>query len=371
MKCAQFPGMYAFSDGYDAYCGVAISAGATVTCKPNADTASDLQKTCMDSSFDITCPKNNNAKTTMPFMKSKAVKCKACAGDGQAITDLNPQKGKYTVSLKWGRNMVNNAGTGTFFQKFSTWKVLMVDDYGRSYGEAGTATAGNNGEVDVKTTESSCCNPTEYQLNIKGSWATGATRFMIVPAVRNMNNTIIYHLPMGIMSNAFTDKETGSVTEHTGKLVIAVSDPAGFLKLPNRFEIMTNTLASSTGFPREYFHIHAITLGRRLAELDENLRRMAAHGGGLSVDYKVSIPDTYTGEKFSAKSIDTTKLSSNLVAHAQAAGMTNFKVTGVEVKAITTETVSGETTVTGGASPMAGVSSLIAVAMMLAGLHML
>jgi len=298
-----------------------------------------------------------------------AVKCKACAGDGQDVTDLNPVKDKYTVSLKWGRNMVNNAGTGTFFRKFDTWSVLMVDDYGRIYGEAGTAEAGNNGQSDVKSSESSCCNPTEYQLNIRGSWATGATRFMIVPAVRGSANKISYHLPMGIMSKAFTDKETGSVTEHTGKLVITVSDPKGFLKLANRFEIMTGILALSSGMPVEYFHIHKMGTGRRLTEFDTNLRRMAA--GGLTVDYKVSIPDTYTGEKFSAKSIDTAKVTTHLVAAAQAAGMTDFKVTSVEVKPVTTETVTGETTVTGGASPTAGVSSLIAVAMLLAGQQLL
>jgi len=348
-----------------------MSAGTTVTCKPNMETASDLQKTCMDSSFDISCPKNNNDKTTLPFLKAAAVKCKACAGDGQDVTDLDPVKGKYTVSLKWGRNMVNNAGTGTFFRKFSTWSVLMVDDYGRNYGEAGTAELGNNGQSDVKSSESSCCHPTEYQLNIRGSWATGATRFMIVPADKDLNNKISYHLPMGIMSKAFTDKETGSLTEHTGKLAIAVSDPKGFLKLANRFDIMTDTLASSSGFPREYFHIVKMSLGRRLTEFDTNLRRMAAHGGGLIVDYKVSIPDTYTGEKFSAKSIDPAKVKTNLVAKAKAAGMTDFAVTSVDVKPVTTETITGETTVTGGASPTAGVSSLIAVAMLLAGQQIL
>jgi len=60
-----------------------------------------------------------------------------------------------------------------------------------------------------------------------------------------------------------------------------------------------------------------------------------------------------------------------LVAKAKAAGMTDFAVTSVDVKPVTTETITGETTVTGGASPTAGVSSLIAVAMLLAGQQLL
>jgi len=53
-----------------------------------------------------------------------------------------------------------------------------------------------------------------------------------------------------------------------------------------------------------------------------------------------------------------------MVAKAQAAGMTDFQVTKVDVKPVVTQTITGETTVTGGASPM-GVSSLIAVVVML------
>lgn len=194
---------------------------------------------------------------------------------------------------------------------------------------------------------------------------------MIVPADKDANNKITYHLPMGIMSKAFTDKTTGSLTEHTGKLVIGVSDVKGFLLLPNRFELMVQVLAAASSFDANFFHVFGISAaGRRLTEFDTNFRRMAAHGGKLNVDYKVSIPDTYTGAKFSAKSIDSDKIKTNLVKHAQAAGLA-ITVDSVDVKPVTTETVTGETTVTGGASPMAGVSSLIAAAMFLAGQQLL
>jgi len=329
---------------------------------------------CFEDSFDISCPKNNNDKTTPPFFKTAAVKCKACAGESQVATDLDPVKGKYSVSLKWGRNMVNNGGTGFLVEPFESWVVLMVDDYGRNYGAAGTGVAGNNGEVDITLRSGeppSCCNPSEYQLNIRGDWKTGATRFMIVPALKK-DGKIAYHLPLGIMSNPFTDKTTGSVTEHKGKLVLTVSDPAAFLKSPHRFDIMTDSIATSAGLPREYVHIESMTLGRRLTELDANMRRLAKHGGGaLNVAYKVLIPDTYQGAKFTAKSINTEKLTSHMVAKAAAVGMKDFKVTGVEVKPVVTQTITGETTVTGGASPMGASSLIIAVVMLVAGQQLL
>jgi len=202
----------------------------------------------------------------------------------------------YSVSLKWGRNMANGGGESALVEPFSTWVVLMVDDYGRNYGTAGTAETGNNGEVTVRPGEASCCNPTEYQLNIRGSWATGATRFMIVPAEKR-GAKITYHLPLGIMSKTFSDKTTGSVTEHKGKLVLTVSNPRAFLESPHRFDIMTASIATAAGLPREYISIESMTLGRRLTEFDTNMRRLAAHGGALNVNYKVLIPDTYQGKK--------------------------------------------------------------------------
>jgi len=347
-----------------------MSAGTTVACKPEAHFGK--LASCMDPTFDISCPKNTNDATTLPFLKTASVKCKACAGEGQQVTDLDPVKGKYSVSLKWGRNMMNGDGTGSLVKAAANgdvWLVLLVDEYGKIYGTAGTATTGNNGQVNVKKMgEQTCCNPIEYQMNIRGTWKTGATRFMIVPAVKNDVGKIQYQLPMGIMSQVFIDKTTGSVTEHKGKLVMQVSNVKAFLENPHRFDIMTDSIAAAAELPREYISIESMTSGRRLTEFDTNLRRLTA--GALSVNYKVLIPDTYQGKKFTAASIDTKKLTAHVVAKAQAAGMTDFAVTSVDVKPVTTQTITGETTVTGGASPT-GLSGLIAVLMLVAGQQIL
>jgi len=345
-----------------------MSAGTTVACKSQT-LLGDFLQSCMETTFDISCPKNTNDASTLPFLKTASVKCKACAGEGQQVTDLDPVKGKYSVSLKWGRNMKNLDGNGMVTPVGDTWLVLLVDEYGKIYGTAGTATTGNNGQVAVKkwSKGQTCCNPIEYQMNVRGTWKTGATRFMIVPAVVSKGE-IKYQLPMGIMSQVFIDKTTGSVTEHKGKLVMQVSDVMAFLKNPHRFDIMTDSIAAAAELPREYISIESMTSGRRLTEFDTNLRRLTA--GALSVNYKVLIPDTYQGKKFTAASIDTKKLTAHVVAKAQAAGMTGFAVTSVDVKPVTTQTITGETTVTGGASPT-GLSGLIAVLMLVAGQQIL
>jgi len=301
----------------------------------------------------------------------------ACAGQGQKAVDTDVRAGKFAVHLKWGRNMqriMNLDGTGKMLAaRFDYWSVLMVDKYGTSFGELG--------QVPTNKTESHvCCDPNQYQITVSGSWAKSATviKFMIVPVVYLPGHTVaspkIYSLPMGIMTADFVDSTAGSSTIHKGGLVLKVAGAKEFLASPHAKTIMTESIAESTGVDQKnvfvtYLAGAANTGGRRLTHFGANGRRLAE--GEIHVEYEVIFSGTDEGasKDFTAASFDQAKLKSAVTAKAKASGLANFEVTSLTVSPVTTSKVAGETTVTGGASPVAALSKLIVAAMMLTGLR--
>jgi hypothetical protein len=253
-----------------------------------------------------------------------------------------------------------------YFSNFDLWQILMVDQYGTPYGQAGT--------VGVHASESDCCNTMEYGLVVAGTWAAGADRFMIVPhakAVTTGSKTRgSFSLPMGVMTSKFVDVTTGSVTEVMGTISLVVSDPVAFAASPHAKNIVTDGILAavdaSAKLTRDMIYISSITAvtGRRL----ENSRRLAA--GGINVVYIVLVPATHTGTTFSASSITATTLATAIVASAKQNGLSSsFEVVGTpDIKQTTITTVVGtdDTPVTGGAGPMTGLSAFIVVIIALA-----
>jgi hypothetical protein len=314
------------------------------------------------------------------LVTSASVQCKAC-GLGSVTSDLNPEAGKYQVHLTWGRNMHAKGDSAGFFSSFDLWQILMVDQYGIPKGEAGT--------VGVHATESNCCNTMEYGLVVSGTWAQGADRFMIVPhakAVNTGNNRRgAFSLPMGVMTSQFVDVATGAVTEVLGKIALVVSDPIAFAASPHAKNIVTDGILAAADpaakITREMIYIISITAqtGNRLLGTDsENSRGLVAVevvAGGINVDYKVLVPSTHTGTAFAATTITADTLKTAIMTSAKQNGLPNaFEVVGTpDIKPTTTKTITGtdDTPVTGGASPMTGVSAFIVAIITLVGLQLL
>ena len=77
----------------------------------------------------------------------------------------------------------------------------------------------------------------------------------------------------------------------------------------------------------DMINVISVNVARRLS----NTRLLAA--GYLKVVYEVIVPSTFSGQAFTAASIDKTALKSAVVTQAQASGMSSFAVTSLTVKA--------------------------------------
>jgi len=291
------------------------------------------------------------------MLKSSSVLCKACGLGSKTVDDKDPSSGKFIVSLQWGALMKQDDSWSTHKfvgNVFDTYKIFMVDDYGAQYG----GEAGAIGVPLSSTRKTDCCNPNEYSTQISGTWPAGATRFMIVPA----HSGTPFTLPMGVMTNKFTDKTTGPArTIHESSTTFDVANPEAFMQSVDRFQIMQKSLAASMkDIETEHILVTMIkwlqgeTEGRRLAE------------GSIKVDFKVILPASST-IKFTQATIDVTKLSAAIVKQAATTGLV-VEVTKVPTVAAITTKVTGGETVTGAASSMAGsalAALIVAIATMI------
>jgi len=314
----------------------------------------------MSNTFAITCPKNNPVATTKAMLSGQDVLCKAFGLGSKDVLDKDPQADKYRVSLSWGALMMSAKAASKFVHtdKFDRYNILTVDDYGTPYGPV----AGFTGNTD-RGRKSDCCNPNEYSLQMQGTWPAGATRFMIVPATSGG-----FVLPMGVMTNKFTDVSSGggeAMTVHTTSTTLKMTAKAAtdFMASPDRFVIMQKSIAESNAdLKMEHIVIVSITLvtSRRLGETEG---RRLEEESSLKVDFQVILPAA-SPIKFVAATIDVAKMKVAIKKNAAAAGVTVEVIGTPSVAAVVTTTIGGET-VTGDASPMAG-SALAALIMAIA-----
>jgi len=342
-----------------------VPAGGKKTCSVSSPGAPGgmtppLGTQCMSSTFEIACPANNNDAKRAAMLSGKNVLCQACGFGNQAPADTDPEKDKFTVSLSWGPLAKKVEDNILFVQGqnyvFDYYHIFMVDDYGARYGDAAGAVAAPQG-VSRKTT---CCNPREYRTTISGTWPAGATRFMIVPTDSKMSFT----LPMGKMTDKFIDATSGparTVHKSSSTIKFSEADANALMAAPDRFNIMQKSLhASMNNMELDYINVYGMTVvTRRLGDAEG--RRLAE--SSIKVDFKIIIPATST-VKFTAASIDVTKMAAAVATQAQASGLTIVVVGTPSVAAVVTEVTGGET-VTGAASPMAG-GALAALVMAIA-----
>jgi len=320
----------------------------------------------LSSTFSISCPKSNADPKMFPLVTTASVLCKACGGTLKAV-DMDSKAGNYMVELKWG-GLMQNTAKSTFFTGFDSWRILLVDDYGVMKADLG--------KVGVKSGAApTCCDPSENSRTVMGTWPKGATKFMVVPYANAIAAGESKHgefwLPMGVMSNKFVDKTTGAGKKHTGNLVLQMDDPEKFVKSDHAVQIMTTSITKAIPGAKEemvYICPECITLGVASRRLSDSERRLV--GKTVNVKYVLLVPADSKVAFKGASSISADTLKTAMTVEAKKAGMKNFKVHSAVVKKVTTtdnngaSTTGGESTVTGGASPVAGFSALI---VMLAG----
>lgn len=278
------------------------------------------KKKCLGA-FSFKCAATNGDANRLPLLsKASSVECRTCAL--ATSTDQDPAEGNFTVSLTWGPNMLMEK-TLSHYETFDGYRVLMVDMYGQSYGQAGMTGV----RAGVSAT---CCNPVEYQLTVSGSWPAGATHFMVVPFTKE------FTMPLGRMI-AFTDVSTGSVTKVTGKANLGFSsetDARKFVDHPNSRAVTAQGIAAAAdGVDVAMISIQSLTVttSRRLSE-DSSFRRLSTVK--VVAEYTITIPETYSGPTFTAAAINTDTLKSAINAEAAKQGM------GVTVNAITVDPVT-------------------------------
>jgi len=252
----------------------------------------------------LSCPLNNAATARVPdFISAGAVKCKQC-GFVSAITDLDPQVGKYWIALKWGQLMnkdgtINEAGVTAYSVHFVDAKNRIVETIG---------------EVKKVPGSSTCCVADLYSITIAGTLPAGFSKVMVTA-----DFGIGMSLPMGALSAVLDDRTTGLATKVTGSFTIAVSDVALFKTSKIVNAALREAVADSlTGVTKDNVLITGVTAARRLAAKSEG-RRLAA--GNVKVDYVIALPD-YTGPAITAGSITVATLKTAINARLTAKGIT-------------------------------------------------
>jgi len=162
---------------------------------------------------------------------------------------------------------------------------------------------------------------------------------------------------MGVMTAKFTDATSGpAMTVHKSSVGVKMSSEHAdaLLAAPDAKDIMAKSLFATMtdkAILLEYILVTSMKKqsARRLGEADG--RRLAGDAT-IKVDFSIIIPAS-KAVKFTAATVDVTKMAEAIKTTAAASGVTVTVIGTPSVEAVVTETVGGET-VTGAASPMAG-----------------
>jgi hypothetical protein len=196
-----------------------------------------------------------------------------------------------------------------------------------------------------------------YKKTISGDWPAGGHAFAIVPYHTDASGTIV--LPMGTMTNKMTDLDTGSVQEVVQALVMKgmKEDDAKKLADPDNWGVIATSLAAAADASLKLKAANilitsakAVKSSRRLGEDGAPARKLA--DWQLDVTYKVLLAQGLT---WTDKTIDATKMATEVTKNAKAAGLGDVKVGTITVSKGTVVEVGGTgTDPTGAARPMCG-----------------
>jgi hypothetical protein len=199
---------------------------------------------------------------------------------------------------------------------------------------------------------------------VAGTWSTGASRFMIVPAQKIAEQE--FSLPVGVMTSKVADLLPGAgraVTVHKAAVQFEVADAAAFAANPSSKVIMQESIAdASERVEKDHVLIISIAVAtsRRLGE--SAARRLAA--GKIECKFEIHLPASST-VKFTKATVNPAMLATAITSNAAQKGIT-VNVTGTPtVTKVVTETIGTEAEITGGASPMTG-SALTALSLVMA-----
>jgi len=291
---------------------------------------SNLVTKCMGSNVaSYSCPSGNTDPKRRPdYVSENSVKCKSCSAS-TTITDLDPEQGKFWISLKWGPFMDDK---GAFVEDdLIGYMVGIVDSKGRILGNP-------LGSVEKVKNQSSnnCCQKDMYSFTAAGTLPTGYSRIMIIPAyaVKVGNDTKMGTLPMGVLTDTIVDVTTGLATKVTGSFTLKVSHAKKFEGSQKVRAALREAVADTlTGIEPENVRITNVTIvSRRLEELS---RRLASHAsadaGKVKVEFEIVLPPTYTGAAIKTTSIKPAVLMTAINARVTAKGITDATVTEAPV----------------------------------------
>jgi len=276
------------------------------------------------------------------------------------------------------------------------YKVLLMGDAKGSFepisirSTEGADVAATKGMEGPQT----CCNGQEYTAAISGTWSQSMSPMyiMVVPyqisGYQHNGQNTKYYLPIGpVNAGGVSDKvEHGAkAAKVTGEFTLQITGNAEeFVNDPKTKSYLQTALAEAAGVDPMYVTIESVELVTR--RLKSKVRRLST---GVKVTFSIFTPPkagdaTATPVAITANSIDTTVLKQKLVEQVEAAGGT-LQVTVDPVAITQTDTFVGTTTTTpaptpaptttttapeegssGGAIPMADMSSpLLALAIVL------
>lgn len=350
-----------------------MEAGDTKSCSVNK-AGYGLQMACMNSTFDVKCPAQNSAATTMPFLVPDAsgeapVRCQACGAS--ASTDLNRKKGKYQVTLKWGRNVMGNEFSEDYIHGYD---VVVVNENLTIVDEP------MHNVSSRKFPDVACCKTSAYEaISIKGNWPDGAKYFMILPYQRNDAKDEKFRVPLGTTIKFIDIQDDKEQKKVTGTVTVSnmTEDQADKLyKNKDTPKVMQKSIAAAIGETEITADNIEVTLGKPTQANSSSTgssRRLGGHlpsekSWSVAVEYVITLPEGYT-KAFTKDSIDTQKLAKEIETRAETElGIKGLKVS-VKVSDPVITTVGTPADPTGAAFPLAGSCFSIALAFALAGRH--
>jgi hypothetical protein len=286
-----------------------------------------------------------------------------------ATSDLDPRDGYYWVNLAWGHNVMKTADGAMMLDEGSFitgYGVNIVDQYG-------TVLETTTVDVPAMGGMVSCCSANQYITSVSGkipAAASAAISFMIVPYHGSGDTKVM--LPIGTMTSALVDVQTGSATEVEQSVSLkgmTQADAIAFTTSAAAKGVMVTSIVASFADSK----ITAQNVIITKLEAKETATRRLGEGRRLSgwqvdCNYKILLPADYTGQ-ITKDSVNVETLKNTVVSEYQEETGNTITVGTVDVSEPVTTTVTDAGATTGAAHRTMGhcLLSFFALALALAG----
>jgi len=309
------------------------------------------------------------------------VRCQACNVqklDGSS--DLDPATSKFWVELKWGRNLVKQAGLvnsagleiPTFNEDMITgYEIHIVNTKGAYVAMATTE------RVPAKKWSTDCCTSDAYSISIQGNWPAGGYAFMIVAYQEIGSGATMerFTMPIGTITDPFVDNTAGTARVVIGSVVLknmSQADAVEFATHPDSKAIMRKSIAAADK-EKKITEKNVIITKLTAKEATATVRRLGKSRRlegtwTVQADYEVLLAAD-SSQTIDENWLNTTALTDSVNTESTKAGM-DITVGGADVLTPTVDTITGEDAlVTGAASSVARLLLPLALAVFCAGRH--